>query len=237
MLFLRAIIFYVGYWLATLVFGIFSLLLWCLPNLWRQKIILLWIDFVLVWLRWCCGVRVHVSGYTEKLLSPVVIVSNHQSNWETFFFQKYFSPLSTILKRELLNIPLFGWGLRLLEPIAIDRGRPVQALKKVKEKSVRRLQNGRHVLIFPEGTRRPVGELGEYKRSAVDIAQQVGVAILPVAHNSGEFWLNKKIIKRPGTIQVVIGSPIDTKAKNTKVLMDEIRDWTSIQLEQLSKKN
>ncbi|MFT6791694.1 MAG: 1-acyl-sn-glycerol-3-phosphate acyltransferase [Cellvibrionaceae bacterium] len=234
--FLRAVFFYLGYWIATLIFGSFAIFSWWLPKRWRQKSILLWIDFISIWLRWCCGIKANLTGHIQPLTSPCVIVANHQSNWETFFLQRKFSPISVILKRELLNIPFFGWGLRVLEPIAIDRDNPVKALKKIKAQGLTYLQNGKHVLVFPEGTRRPVGELGEYKRSAADIAQRAGVDIIPIAHNSGEFWLNKKMIKDPGTIQMVIGAPITATGKNTKVLMNEIREWTDLQLKILSKK-
>ena len=231
MLLIRTIIFYIGFWLATLIFGSFSFFLWLLPKAFARKVILLWIDFVLLWLRWCCGVVVEVHGNKQALNSPVVIVANHQSAWETFFLQYYFSPLSTILKKELLNIPFFGWGLKLLDPIAIDRGNPVQALKQIKQQGIHRLQTQHNLLVFPEGTRRPVGELGDYKRSGADIAQQAQVPIIAVAHNAGEHWLNKQIIKKPGTIQLVISEPWDTTGGvSSKQLMQDIQAWTQQQI-------
>ena len=102
--------------------------------------VLLWNRFVLVWLSLCCGIRYKVQGDLSAVPQPCVVIANHQSPLETIFLQLYFYPLTTVLKKELLRIPFFGWGLRILEPIAIDRSHPVQALKQIKQIGVERLR-------------------------------------------------------------------------------------------------
>ena len=225
--------FYLGYWLSTLLYGLLSLPLMLFPQQLAANIIITWNEFILWWLKVTCNITVKVSGNTIALTEPCVIVANHQSPWETFFFQRRFFPLSTILKKELLNIPFFGWGWRLLQPMAINRSQPVQALKQIQKMSLERLSSGKNVLIFPEGTRMPIDTIGTYKRSAADIAKQAGVPLIPIAHNSGAHWLNKKIIKLPGVIHVIIGDPVIVGEKNTKALMQEIQQWTEQQLRPL----
>lgn len=236
MLLLRSLLFYVGFWSATIIFGLISVVLAVFPRRLIQPMVLQWNRFVGFWLGFCCGIHYKIRG-DYAIPRPSVIVSNHQSSWETFFLQNYFHPLSTVLKRELLRMPFFGWGLKLLEPIAIDRSNPLQALKQIKVQGKRRLEDGRSILIFPEGTRRPIDELGEYKRSAADIAQAANVAIVPIAHNAGKYWVNKKIIKYPGTIQVVIGDPIEIQGQSSKEVMQKIHDWTESKLTEMKREN
>ena len=190
---------------------------------------------VTMWLsRVLGGVGVQISGNKENIKAPCVIVSNHQSFWETIYLQVLLYPLSTVLKRSLLRIPGFGWALSTLQPIAIDRNEPVKSLRMVKQDSITRLQQGRNVLIFPEGTRNPVGKLGSYTRSAADIAKSANVPIIALAHDSGKYWLNKKYSKRPGIINLVISEPIIVGDQNTKEVMAQIRDWTQKQLDSMA---
>jgi 1-acyl-sn-glycerol-3-phosphate acyltransferase len=141
------------------------------------------------------------------------------------FLQYYFGPVSIVLKKELLRIPFFGWGLASLRPVAIDRGNPIQALKDVKAKGIERLKEGNNLLIFPEGTRMPFGTIGNYARSGADIAISAGVPVVAVAHNAGRFWPNKSFLKYPGTITVFISEPMTTLGKERKELTEEIKCW------------
>jgi 1-acyl-sn-glycerol-3-phosphate acyltransferase len=149
------------------------------------------------------------------------------------FLQFYFGPVSTILKKELLRIPFFGWGLATLRPIAIDRRNPIQALKDVKRIGLERLQQGNNLLVFPEGTRVPLGEVGNYARSGADIACTAGVPVIPVAHNAAECWPHRQFLKYPGTITVVIGAPIPTTGRDRKELTEEVKNWIEDQIRQL----
>lgn len=235
MITLRSLLFYFGYAASAFVFGTISLFLWVLPISWRYRILLPWNHVVLAWLRLTCGIKVKVTDYNEGRLEdgPYVILSKHQTSWETLFLQLYFKPLSTILKRSLLFIPFFGWGVALLRPIGIDRSSPVKALRQVKVQGVDRLSRGFNLLIFPEGTRTSPGKPGNYARSGVEVAAAAGVKAIPVAHNAGEVWPARTLRKYPGTIQVVIGKPVETVGRDSREVIAEIRDWIEGELSRM----
>lgn len=222
---IRSSFFYIGYIVSLFFIGLISLPLLLFPANIAAPIILLWNRFVLVWLRICCGIRTNITGNLHNIPTPCVVIANHQSPWETIFLQLHFYPLTTVLKRELLRIPFFGWGMRILRPIAIDRANPIQALKQIKRVGVERLREGQNVLIFPEGTRQPIHQLGSFARSGADIAKSANVPIVIVAHNAGQFWANKKIMKTPGTVNVYVSDPISINEKNTKEVMQDIQQW------------
>lgn len=230
MLFIRSLIFYSLYAPLTILFGFISLFLLLLPKAWASTLIVYWNLVALSLLRVSCNIKYEIKGNVSDLKKPFVLVANHQCPWETLFLQWHFRPISAVLKKQLLSIPFFGWGLKATQPIAIDRTQPAQAIKQIKTFGTKRLEQGRNVLIFPEGTRMPPNELGSYMRSAADVAKQAKVDIVPLVHNAGKFWLNKKFIKKPGTITIVIGEPIDLSDKNTKAVMKEIQEWSQEQL-------
>jgi 1-acyl-sn-glycerol-3-phosphate acyltransferase len=223
---LRSILFSIGYNLSSALIGFIAVIIWPIfPYSWRWRIVTCWNRFVMFWLRVCCGVRFEIVGHKHADKFPCVVMAKHQSTWETMFLQYYFGPVSTILKKELFRIPFFGWGLASLRPIAIDRSNPIQALKEIKKKGIERLQQGNNFLIFPEGTRTPVGQIGNYARSGADVAISAGVPIIAVAHNAGECWPHRHFIKYPGTIRVVISEPFATEGKDRKQLTEEVKNW------------
>jgi 1-acyl-sn-glycerol-3-phosphate acyltransferase len=226
----RSIIFYVGYIISLFVIGLISLPLLLLPTKVAAPIILLWNRFVLFWLGICCGIRHQIHGDLSTIPRPCVVVANHQSPWETIFLQLHFYPLTTVLKRELLRIPFFGWGMRILRPIAIDRSNPMQALKQIKRVGIERLHEGQSVLIFPEGTRQSVDQLGSFARSGADIAKSANMPIIVIAHDAGHYWANKRIIKTPGTVNVYVSDVITIDDKNTKEVMQNIQQWIGSKL-------
>lgn len=221
----RSILFYAGYMVSLFFIGLLSVVLLLLPKKIAAPVVLLWNHFVLFWLRLCCGIRYEVQGDLKNIPKPCVVIANHQSPWETIFLQLHFYPLTTVLKKELLRIPFFGWGMRILEPIPIDRGNPVQALKQIKRVGVERLTSGQSVLVFPEGTRQPPQQLGSFARSGADIAKSAGVPIVMVAHDAGEYWTNKKIVKTPGTVTVHVSDALHVGDKNTKQVMQDVKQW------------
>ncbi|MGS2718382.1 lysophospholipid acyltransferase family protein [Eionea flava] len=221
----RSILFYAGYMVSLFLIGLLSVVLLLLPKKIAAPVVLLWNHFVLFWLYLCCGIRYEVKGDLKNISTPCVVIANHQSPWETIFLQLHFYPLTTVLKKELLRIPFFGWGMRILEPIAIDRSNPMQALKQIKRVGVERLTSGQSVLIFPEGTRQPPKQLGSFARSGADIAKAAGVPIVMVAHDAGEYWANKKIVKTPGTVTVHVSDALHVEDKNTKQVMQDIKQW------------
>jgi 1-acyl-sn-glycerol-3-phosphate acyltransferase len=235
---LRSLIFSFGYFCATIFYGALSIPLWLTPPAVRHRIILSWTSVIIFWCRVCCGVRYEVVGLEniKDLNKPFVALSKHQSTWETLFLQSLLWPASTILKVELIKIPFFGWGLRALRPIAIDRSNPREALKQVKAQGKQRLSSGINLIIFPEGTRTAFGEKGKYARSGADIAVESQRPIVPISHNAGLFWPGKQFAKKPGTIKVVIGSPISPVGKSSKALTEEVENWIEKTQETLSPK-
>lgn len=233
---LRATFFYVGY-IAALIFtscilAPLSLLLPFKPKAW---LITRFNWFVLIWLRLTCGIRTEVSGL-ENLPKgqTMVILSNHQSEWETIYLQLVAQPMSTVLKRELLKIPFFGWGLKALNPIAVDRGKPAAAMKQVLKQGKARLEDGMSVLVFPEGTRTQPGTRGNHKKGGAMLATNSGVPILPVAHNGGEHWTSSPLQKKSGTIKVVFGPLIQTEGRHVNDVHAEVTEWLERHVDQVS---
>jgi len=228
---LRAIIFYIFYWSSLFVIGIISLFLGPFPFATRYKIITYWNKYALWSGKFFTGVDFRVIGLENiPCDTNYVVLCKHQSAWETIFTQVYFQPICTILKKELLRIPFFGWGLSRLDPIAIDRANPRAAMKQVHSEGIERIKRGVNLLVFPEGTRTVPGAVGTYARGGAEIACVTGVPVLPVAHNAGLFWPVSSILKKPGTITVIIGKPISTLNRNSKELTEEVRHWIEDQL-------
>lgn len=223
---LRATLFYIPYALLTGWFSVTGVLFtsW-LPIPARIWYLGLWNHFTLYWLWLTCGVRFEIRGRENLPDGPCVLLSKHQSQWETFYLQVAKTPVATVLKKELLRVPFFGWGLRLLEPIAIDRSNPKAALRSIQEQGLKRLQQGRSVIIFPEGTRTAPGSAGNYARSGAELACRAGVPIVPVAHNAGVYWPTRRFLKFPGTVQLVFGAPIDTRDGDSRALTEQVKQW------------
>jgi 1-acyl-sn-glycerol-3-phosphate acyltransferase len=194
----------------------------------RLKIFSLWPRFANWFLYVTCKVKLIVEGEDNIPTQPCVIVSNHQGQWETFSMQYLFHPLCTLLKRELLYIPLWGWAMSLLRPIAINRSKPKQAILQTLDEGSKRLQEGLFVLLFPEGTRVEAGKVGNYARSSFELAKRNNVKVLPICHNSGDCWPAHKFIKQPGTIRLFIGETIEVE--DSKKSAEEVRTWTEKKL-------
>jgi len=184
----------------------------------------MWPKFANWFLYVTCKIRFVVHGQENIPAEPCVIVSNHQGQWETFSMQYLFHPLCTLLKRELLYIPLWGWAMSLLRPIAINRSKPKQAILQTLEEGSKRLEQGLFVLLFPEGTRVKAGMVGKYARSSFELAKRNNVKVLPICHNSGDCWPAHKFIKQPGTIKLFIGKPV--KVVDSKKSAEEVKAWT-----------
>ena len=174
-----------------------------------QKIGAVWIKFILNALRVFCGVRWKVEGVENIPNTPCIVVSNHQGQWESFFLQTLFIPSTSIIKQELLYIPLFGWALRCMKPITLNRLNKVSSLKKVIKKGVMKLKDGFSIILFPEGTRiSPDKGIQPFAGSCGLLSVKSGLPVLPICHNSGRYWKNKKFIKSPGKVIIRIGEPI-----------------------------
>jgi 1-acyl-sn-glycerol-3-phosphate acyltransferase len=230
--YLRSALFYAGYSLSLIPHSLTCVILAPLLSLrGRYRLCLLWNRFALWWLKITCGVRYKVIGAENVPKEPVVLLSNHQSAWETVFMILYFVPICPILKFELLKIPFFGWGLRLLKPIAIDRSKKREARNSLLAQGQERLAEGLSVLVFPEGTSRvSPGEARKFASGGSELAIAAKVKVLPVAHDAGLFWPAHPFLKMPGTITVQSGAPIDATDRDPRELTEEARMWIEARL-------
>jgi 1-acyl-sn-glycerol-3-phosphate acyltransferase len=230
-LILRSSLFYIGYALATTWFGITGLLLFSwFPYRIRAPYLLLWNRFTLFWLRLTCGVRYVLKGGDNIPNGPIVALSKHESQWETFYLQLALHPIATILKKELLDIPGFGWGLRQMQPIPIDRGSPREAIRQMLRLGEERIAAGLSVLVFPEGTRTAPGKTARFARGGANLAIQAKVPVVPIAHNAASFWPAHQWTKHPGTITVSFGKPIDTRDKGAAEVTEAARAWIEAEI-------
>ena len=226
---LRSTIFYFGYLGSGFLASIMACLIGPFIGLEKRlKLFALWPKFTNWYLHLTCGIKVNVIGQENLPSSPCVIVSNHQGQWETFSMQYLFHPVCTLLKKELLYIPLWGWAMKMLHPIAINRGKPKEAIVQTLEEGSERLKRGLYVLLFPEGTRVKAGRVGKYARSGFELAKRNNVKILPLCHNSGDCWPAHKFIKKTGTINLYIGEPFFVE--DSKESAEEVQQWVERKL-------
>jgi 1-acyl-sn-glycerol-3-phosphate acyltransferase len=231
--FARSLIFYVGALASLTVFAPLALVLWPLPYGLRYRIVTSWAHLAVWWLEKSCGLGWRVTGIEQLPPGPAIIMCKHQSAWETFAIQKIFPPHCWVLKREVLWLPLFGWGLATLKPISIDRSAVRRALRQVVAQGRERLEEGLWIAVFPEGTRVRPGERRSYGIGGAYLAEQTGFPVVPVAHNAGAYWPRQSITKRPGTIEVAIGPVIDPRGKSASEINTMAEEWieaTSAQL-------
>tara|TARA_B110001452_G_scaffold112651_1_gene93515 strand:+ start:6034 stop:6738 length:705 start_codon:yes stop_codon:yes gene_type:complete len=225
MLFLRSLLYFIGSIISLIVITLCGLFLVILPYSYRQRFLSNWAIFCIWWLKISLNITTDVKGSENINSSPSVIISNHQSTWETLAFQTIFPAHTWVLKQELLWLPVFGWSLALLKPIVINRGDKLNAIKKVIKQGSERLSQGISVVVFPEGTRQTYKHLGDYQNGAAAIAKKSGHDIIPVYHNAGKFWPKGSFIKKPGVITVVIGKPISSSFLTSSELTKEVRNW------------
>ncbi len=211
--------------LITPPFAILSLLTFPLPLLARYRIITQWSHIMTAAATRVCGIRYRVLGREHLPERPAVILSKHQSAWETLAYQVIFPPQVWVMKRELLWIPFFGWGLAMLAPIAINRGSALRAMRKLLADGQNRLRRGFCVVVFPEGTRVAVGARKPYHPGGAAMALHAHAPVVPVAHNAGRVWRKNAFIKYPGTITVSIGPAIAPEGLNAAQLTARAEAW------------
>jgi len=191
-------------------------------------------NHLVIWLaRWVLGIRYVVQGRENLPSQPAIILAKHQSAWETVAFLFLFPPVSPVIKRELLQVPFFGWAFRLLSPIAIDRSSGREALKQIVSQGKDKLDQGFWVLVFPEGTRVAPGEKGKYGIGGSWLAAETGAPVVPVAHNAGEVWPKNAFIKCPGTVTVSIGPVIESAGKSASELTRAVEAWIEAEMARL----
>lgn len=218
----------------TPVFAVIALLTFPFEPLTRYRIISNWARLNVAAARILCGIRYRVIGSEHIPREPCIILSKHQSAWETMAYQVIFPPHVWVLKRELLWVPFFGWGLAMLSPIAINRGAAARALKQTLDQGRGRLAQGFSIVIFPEGTRIMPGKRSKYHPGGAWLALQTGTLVLPVAHNAGELWQRNAFLKRPGLITVSIGAPIPPQNMSAAELNQRVEQWIEGEMQRIS---
>jgi 1-acyl-sn-glycerol-3-phosphate acyltransferase len=220
---LGSLVFTTFFLLFTFVYAIFYVLV-CLVLPWRGRFALAraWARVLLGALRVLCGLDYRVEGEANIPRGEACIaLVKHSSSWETVAQCLLLPPQVWVLKRELTWIPFVGWGIRLLGCIAIDRGAGGAAVRQMIEQGRERLARGRWIVVFPEGTRMAPGQTRRYGVGGAAIAAETGARIVPVAHDAGYYWQRRGLLKRRGTIRVVIGAPIDTRGRDPREINEE----------------
>jgi len=231
---LRSMLFALGSWSSLLLIGPLGMLTWPLSFNTRFRVISQWARFNVWWLEKTCNVHYEVIGRENLPAGNAIVLCKHQSTWETLVLQQILPPQVWLLKRELLWVPVFGWALALLEPIAIDRGAGRKAVRQLIKQGQRKLDQGRWVVIYPEGTRTAPGQRGRYALGGAILAEHSGYPVVPIAHNAGEFWPRRAFIKRPGTIKLVIGPVIETAGRKAQDINAEVEAWIEGQMAQIT---
>ncbi len=227
MAFLRSLLFFIISSLALIVITCLEFMVFFMPVKTRYIIASRWAVINIWLLRVIVGLDYKIIGLENIPKKPCVIISNHQSTWETFIFQLILGQQTWVLKKQLLYIPFFGWGIALIKPIIIDREDKINSLKKVIAQGKDRLNKGIWLIIFPEGTRKT--SIGKYQSGGAMIAKSAAVPILPIYHNSGYFWQKGQFVKKSGSITLVIGKSIISDDKPAKELTKEIENWAKQQ--------
>ena len=234
-LFIRSLLFWFGFIINVVVFGLLIVFFFFTPSSFRLKIARLWSLTNNFLLKFFCGIDFKVEG-KENLNSveTAIILSKHQSTWETLALHSFTPSVRWVFKRELMRIPIFGWALALTDPIAINRGAGRVAIKQLIDEGTKKLNDGKWMVLFPEGTRTQPGKTQKYKIGGALLAEKSGYPVIPIAHNAGEFWPRHSFIKWPGTISVVIGPAIETKGRSADEINKEVFDWIENTMKDIS---
>ncbi|WP_256078221.1 1-acyl-sn-glycerol-3-phosphate acyltransferase [Massilia sp. YIM B04103] len=234
-LFLRSLLFMVLMGIATVIWSAVCMLVAPLPYNKRYYVTSRWNVFIVWCAKTICGIEYEFKGYENFPDSPAIILSKHQSAWETIFLLANLPrPLVFVFKKEILYIPFFGWGIALLRMIPIDRKQGKNAFKSVVAHGKRRLKDGQWIIMFPEGTRIPVGKAGKYKSGGTRLAIETGAPVVPIALNSGECWPKNSFIKYPGKITVSVGKPIASDGHTPDSLMEQVEQWIESEMRVIS---
>lgn len=203
----------------------------------RYRIARAWLALSVDAARWILGIRVRVQGMEhlpQGETAGAVLLVKHQSTFETFLMPALMpNPLAYVFKKELLKIPFFGWSIGSLDMIHIDREQRARAFIKVVQQGRKLLANGTWVIMFPEGTRIPRGQAGDYKSGGTRLAIDTGVPVVPIAVTSARVWPAKAFVKRPGVVEVSVGPAIPTQGRKADELMQEVQAWIEGEMRRL----
>ena len=232
-MFIRSLVFMVAQSALTVVFSIAALLTFPFHPFTRYRVITQWSRAVLWLAQHVCGVHWRVIGAERIPDRASIVLSKHQSAWETLALQSVFPPQVWVLKRELLQVPFFGWGLAMMSPIAIDRSAGRRALQQLQQQGAARLRAGFWIVVFPEGTRVAPGERRPYQIGGAWLATHTGAPVVPVAHNAGTVWPKRAFLKYPGMVTLSIGPVIDPAGLKPDALNRQVEAWIEAEVERL----
>ena len=233
MIFIRSLIFFLLQLFITPVFTLIAILTFPFHPITRYRIISGWALTMLWLLRVLCGIRMEVRGAENIPAQPAILLCKHQSAWETIALQKVFPPQVWVLKRELLWLPFFGWGLAMTSPIAIKRSDGKGAVRQLLKQGKQRLDMGFCVVIFPEGTRIAYGQRGKYKIGGALLSASTGVPVVPIAHNAGKLWGRNSFLKQPGVITMSIGKAIDPAGLKAEEINKLTEAWIEAEVDRI----
>jgi 1-acyl-sn-glycerol-3-phosphate acyltransferase len=225
MIFIRSLILFLLQLVITPVFALVAILSFPFHPITRYRIISGWALTMMWLLRVLCDIRMEVKGAENIPTEPRILLCKHQSAWETIALQKVFPPQVWVLKRELLWLPFFGWGLAMTSPIAIKRSDGKGAMRQLLKQGKERMDLGFCVVIFPEGTRIPYGKKGKYKMGGAMLSASTGVPVVPIAHNAGKLWGRNSFMKHPGVITMSIGHEIDPAGLKAEEINQRVEEW------------
>ena len=229
------IFFFYFYWAFCVALFFFLMLpAMLLPVACRGRIMSACASLVYLGMRIILGLRCQIIGRENIPKTSCLILSKHQSAWETIAFNWLFFPPCFVLKKELIKIPVFGWGLAMAGSIAIDRGGGSKSIKKVITKGKERLKQGFNVIVFPEGTRVPPGKTKPFQKGGALLAAEMNVPIIPVAHNAGELLPKGLQLKKTGTVIVSIGPAIDPTGKKASEINTETENWIATEMQKIT---
>lgn len=233
-LYIRSAIYWVLQIMVLIPVVFFLLLAFPLPVHTRYRIGVNYARANIFLLKHICKLELEVRGRENIPDGAAIAMVKHQSSYETFALQVFLPSQTWVLKKELLRIPIFGWGLALIEPIAINRKAGRKAVDQMVEQGKSKLDEGRWIIVFPEGTRVKPGAKSRYKMGGAVLASRVDYPVVPIAHNAGEFWPRHSFIKWPGKVTFVIGPPIHGYGRVSEDIIRETRDWIETAMEEIS---
>ena len=236
-LYIRSSVFWLFHFVSmVLVVGLVLIFFW-LPVNQRYAIGSSWAKMNMYFLRWFCQLDYEIKGKENIPGEASLVISNHQSTWETMSFQHFLPNQLWVMKKELFRIPIFGWGLALMSPIAIDRSAGKKAIDQIVEQGEKKLNQGRWVVVFPEGTRISPGVESKYKMGAFIFASRISHPVVPIAHNAGEYWPKHSFIKYPGTITVSIGESFNASQMDASEVKEKVENWIRKELLEIGDSN
>lgn len=235
MLWLRSLV-YMLFLTVTVIPYAFACMIWSpMPLRWRYKLTMGWPKLAVWGAKVICGVRWQIKGLENLPDGQAIVLSKHQSAWETLFLPSHLPrEVCFVYKRELHRIPFFGWGLALLRMIPIDRSKGRDAFEQVVRIGQQRLSEGRWPILFPEGTRIAPGKMGRFKMGGALLACRTGAPVVPIVLNAGECWPRKAFIKKPGMITVSIGPVISSQGVTPEELNDKVYNWIDQEMRRLN---